>query len=570
VPVTFNRDLAPIVFRTCAPCHHPGESAPFSLLTYGDVKSHARQISYTVQKRIMPPWLPGPADFELEGDDRLTEQEIALFQKWVDDGLREGDPRDLPVAPQFVSGWQLGKPDIVLTAPKAYTLPASGSDQYWNFVFRTNLNESRWVKAIEIHPAQKRLVHHANLLVDRWQSGRREEKSPGSGFAGMELQIESETFDPDGHFFFWKPGMVLKPEPQDMALRLDANNDLVLNTHLQPSGKSEPIQPSIGIYFTDKPAKRFPVLMQLENDVALNIPAGDSNFVVTDEFTLPTSVELLAIYPHAHYVCREMFALATFPGGTTKTLLHIPRWDQNWQSVFRYTHPVILPGGTKITMRYVYDNSADNPQNPNRPPKLVKGGNQATDEMAHLWLQVLPQLRPGEQGDARMPLLEALAQHHVESNPEDFSAHYNFAAMLQMRGDLGAAVEQYRAALKMRPGDAVAENALGGALLAAGEAREAIPHLRTAASARPDYFDAHYNLGNAFAAVEDYAGAAAEFGEAARINPNDAGAEANLGGALAMLGKNKEARQHLERALQINPNHRLARENLDAILKDQN
>src|SRR5262249_38887546 len=156
---------------------------------------------------------------------------------------------------------------------------------------------------------------------------------------------------------------------------------------------------------------------------------------------------------------------------------------------------VALPSGTKIAMHYVYDNSVENPQNPNHPPKLVKGGNQATDEMAHLWLQVLPEARPGEAGDARVTLLESLAQHHVQSHPEDFSAHYNFAAMLQMRGDLAGAIAQYREALRLQPGDAVAENALGGALLASGDFRGAISHLRAATKVRPDYFDAHYNLG---------------------------------------------------------------------------
>ena len=567
--VTFDRDIAPLVFKTCAPCHHPGESAPFSLLTYGDVKSHARQIAYMTRKRIMPPWLPGQGDYPLEDDNHLTEAEIATFQKWVDDGLLEGDATDLPPAPQFATGWQLGKPDLILRAETPYRLPASGSDQYWNFVFRTPIRETRWVKAIEIHPAAKRLVHHANLLIDRAHSARRQEKFPGSGFPGMELQIESETFDPDGHFFFWKPGTILEPEPAGMALRLDPGDDLVLNTHLQPSGKPEEVQPSIGIYFTKQAATLFPVLLQLENDRALNIPANDRDFVVTDEFTLPEPVDLLAIYPHAHYVCKEMFAFATFPDGEKKTLLHIPRWDQNWQAVFRYKNAIPLPKGTVLAMKYVYDNSSDNIFNPNSPPKAVRAGNLATDEMAHLWLQVLPHAAAGQAGDPRMPLLEALARHHAENNPEDFAAHYNLAALLQTRGDYAEAIRVYEEALKLQPGDAAVENALGGALLANGQLREAIPHLRAAVRARPDYFDAHYNLGNALASAEDYAGAAAEFGEAVRLNPADAGAHTNFGSALALTGKVEEARQEFQKALQLNPDDRLARENLESLSKSK-
>ena len=563
--VTFDRDIAPLVFRTCAPCHHPGESAPFSLLTYGDVKSHARQIAYMTRKRIMPPWLPGPGDYAFLGDDHLSDAEIAAFQKWVDDGLLEGDATDLPPAPQFAPGWQLGRPDLILRAETPYKLPASGSDQYWNFIFRTPIRETRWVKAIEIHPAAKRLVHHANLLVDRSHSARRQEKFPGSGFPGMELQIESETFDPDGHFFFWKPGTILEPEPAGMALRLDPGDDLVLNTHLQPSGKPEEVQPSIGIYFTKEPANRFPVLLQLENDRALDIPPGDKDFVVTDQFQLPEAVDLLAIYPHAHYICREMFAYATFPNGEKKTLLHIPRWDQNWQAVFRFKRAIALPKGTALAMRYVYDNSSDNIFNPNHPPKVIKAGNLATDEMAHLWLQVLPHAAPGQAGDPRIPLLEAMARHHVEKNADDFAAHYNLAALLQGRGDFAGAIPQYEDALRLRPGDATVENALGGALLASGHLQEAIPHLRAAVQARPDYFDAHYNLGNALATGQDYAGAAAEFGEAVRLNPGDAGAHANYGSALALTGRVEEAKQEFEKALQLNPNDRLARENLESL-----
>src|SRR2546430_2312939 len=156
-----------------------------------------------------------------------------------------------------------------------------------------------WSSDVCSSDLDKRVVHRANILVDRNQAARRQESEPGAGFAGMELKIESENFDPDSHFFFWKPGTVLKPEPEGMALRLDKDTDLVLNIHLQPSGKPETIQPSLGLYFTDKHATLFPVLLQLENDRQLDIPPGQKHFVVTDKFTLPVDVDLLAIYPHA-------------------------------------------------------------------------------------------------------------------------------------------------------------------------------------------------------------------------------------------------------------------------------
>jgi tetratricopeptide (TPR) repeat protein len=483
----------------------------------------------------------------------------------VGQGAVEGAPSDLPLTPKFAEGWQMGTPDLVITAEKPYQLPASGTDQYWNFIFRTPVHCTRWLKAIEIRPGDKRVVHHANVLVDRMQSARAQESSPGSGFAGMEIKIESEAFDPDSHFLFWKPGAAPYTEPDGMALRLDAGTDLVLNIHLQPSGKAEWIQPSLGLYFTEQPATRVPMLLQLENDRKLDIPPGEKNFLVTDEFTLPEHVQLLAIYPHAHYLGKDLQAFAKFPDGTQKSLIHIPSWDLNWQAVFRYETPVELPAGTVISMRYRYDNSDENIRNPNVPPKRVVGGNRASDEMAHLWLQVLPRSNPGDAGDPRRILQEALARHNVDKNPADFEAHYNLGAMLQGRGDIAGAEKQYAMALSIRPEDATVNNAIAGANLAAGHPDAAITYLQTALRSRPDYFDAHYNLGTALAMQNNFAAAVEEFRAAVRINPQDANAEANLGAALAELGNWKEARAHLEKALAIDPTLANARDNLEQV-----
>ncbi len=566
--VTFNRDIAPMVFRNCAPCHHPGEAGPFPLLTYADVKSHGRQIAFVTSKHIMPPWLPDRGELKFADELRLSEEEISTIQTWVDQGEIEGNSFDLPPQPAFAAGWQLGKPDVIVRAEKPYLLPASGSDSYWNFVFRTPVHRSRWLKAIEIRPGDKRLVHHANVLVDREESGRRLEKEPGAGFGGMELIIESEAFDPDSHFLFWKPGSPPYVEPDGMALRLDKNTDLVLNTHFQSSGKPELIQPTLGLYFTDKPATMHPMLLQLDNDRKLDIPPGEKNFLVSDDFTLPVDASVLAIYPHAHYLGKDLLALATLPDGTKKTLIHIGSWDLNWQAVYRYQEPVDLPAGTTISMRFTYDNSADNIRNPNQPPKRVVAGNRASDEMAHLWLQVLPRESADATMDPRLQIQEALALHHIQNDPEDFEAHYNLAALLQLKGEVSGAVLQFSEAVRIRPEDSTANNALGAVLLASGRLDGAIVHLNTALKGRPDYFDAHYNLGNALAAQGNFPGALLHFRAAVRLNPQDAMAEANLGSALAETGNLKDARLHFERALQIDPKNELARENLEQLNRD--
>jgi Tfp pilus assembly protein PilF len=568
--VTFNRDVAPIIFRSCSSCHRPAEAAPFSLLNYSDAKKHARQIAEVTQSRAMPPWLPEPQKLKLADELRLADAEITLIQRWVEQGEIEGAPSDLPAQPKFVEGWRLGQPDLILTSNKPLTLPPSGTDTYWNFIFPVPISQTRWVKAIEIRPGDKRYVHHANILVDREGASRKRESEPGAGFGGMEIRIESQVFDPDSHLLFWKPGTVPSVEPEGMALRLDKGTDLILNTHLQPSGKPEVIQPSIGLYFTPHPATKLPMLLQLENDAKLDIPAGQKDFLVTDDFTLPIDVELLAIYPHAHYLGKDIQASATLPNGTKKTLIHIPHWNLNWQAVYRYAEPVRLPKGTKVSLRYVYDNSEENPLNPNHPPARVKGGNRSSDEMCHLWLQVLPVDFDPAQGDPRMVLQEALARHNVEKNPNDFEAHYNLAAMLQTRNQLDGAIREYQLAVRLRPEDAAANNGLGAALVAAGHSEQGVTYLQTALKARPDSFEAHYNLALALASQNNFEGASEQFRVALQLQPDDANVEANLGAALAEMGRFVEAKSHFERALQIDPNQPIAKENLDALQREMN
>ena len=566
--VTFNRDVAPIIFHSCSTCHRPGEAAPFSLLTYSDVKKHARQIADVTRSRAMPPWLPEPQPLKIADELRLSDAEIRMLQNWVDQGEAEGNPADLSQQPKFVEGWRLGKPDLILTATKPFILPPSGTDTYWNFIFPVPIAGTRWVKAVEIRPGDKRYVHHANILVDRTGASRSREAVPGAGFGGMEIRIESQVFDPDSHLLFWKPGTVPSVEPDGMALRLDKGTDLILNTHLQPSGKPEVIQPSIGLYFTPHAATKFPMLLQLENDLKLNIPPGDKNFVVTDDFTLPVDVEVLGIYPHAHYLGKDIQAFATLPDGVKESLIHIPQWNLNWQAVYRYAEPVRLPKGTTISLRYTYDNSDGNPLNPNHPPVRVMGGNRSSDEMCHLWLQVLPVDFDPAQGDPRMALQEALARHNVEKNPGDFEAHYNLGAMLQARNELDSAIAEYESAVKLRPEDATGNNALGAALVAAGHPEVGAGYLKAALKARADYFDAHYNLGFALAGQNDFAGAADQFQSALKLQPEDAAVEANLGVALAELGRYMEAKSHLEHALQLDPNQPIAKENLEALRKE--
>jgi tetratricopeptide (TPR) repeat protein/mono/diheme cytochrome c family protein len=556
---TFNKDIAPIVFENCAACHHPGGSGPFSLLSYQDVRKHARQIALVTESRYMPPWLPEPGFAEFADERRLSDDQIEIIRRWVEQGAAEGAPADLPPAPKFSDGWQLGQPDLVVKMPQPYALPAEGADVFRNFVIPIPVTTTRYVKAVEILPGDKRLVHHANILLDRTQtSRRRDERDAEVGFGGMDVTIESETFEPDSHFLFWKPGTVPWSEPDGMAWRLDPGTDLVLNMHLQPSGKREVIQPSVGLYFTDEPPTTHPMLLQLENDGAIDIPAGKKDFVVTDELVLPTDVDVLGVYPHAHYLGKDLQGVATLPDGTTKWLVRITRWDLNWQAVYRYAKPIFLPKGTTITMRYRYDNSALNERNPSRPPRRVVAGDQSTDEMGHLWIQVLPRARE----DVRVVLQEALMRRRLQKYPADFTANFNLGAALQSMGKPDEAVGYYQAALRVRPDDVTALNSLGTAFQELGKVEEAAGYYRRVVGLKPDYANARYNLGNSLLALGKPDEAVDHLREVVRLQPGDAKAYISLGGAFALQGNLSQAVAHYEQALRVDPENAEAHGNL--------
>lgn len=597
---TFNKDIAPILYEHCAACHHAGGLGPFPLISYSDVRKHGSQIADVTARRYMPPWPPqhGYGDF---ADERsLTDVQIAIIADWVKSGMPEGDSADLPAAPQFTSEWQMGKPDLILRMTRPFPMPASGSDLFRNFIIPSGVTEPRYIRGFELRLSNTRVVHHANVVLDRTQSLRaRDGKDGQPGFAGMDVITEAapNSFDPDSHFLFWKPGSVLKPDADDMSWRLDPGTDLIVNLHLQPTGKPESVQAEIGLYFANRAPTRFPMLLQLEHDGAIHIPPGSRSATVSDFLVLPIDVDALAIYPHAHYLGKLIEAWATLPDGTRKWLIRIPDWDINWQAVYEFRNPIPLPKGTKVEMRVVYDNSVSNPRNPNKPLNLVVAGDRSQDEMGHVWLQVLPKTNGLANADPRLELQEALMKRRLEKYPADFLAHYNLGALEQMKGNLPAAEASYRDALKVEPGNSTAQNGLAAALLMDDKIPQAIAELRNVLARDPSYLNARYNLARALAATgqldeaateykiflrdqpndpdaqaglgsvyflqHDFADAVPRFQEALRIRPNDADIAANLGTALAITGHLPQAIQAFEDALRINPDHQAAKANLE-------
>ena len=353
-----------------------------------------RKSSLLPQRRYMPPWPPQPGYGDFRDNRRLSDAQIRFLADWVKQREPEGNPAEPAADSAFQpSEWQMGTPDMILRMPRPFRMPASGSDIFRNFIIRTGLKETKYVRGMELRLDNTRVVHHANVVLDRTQSLRGRDSDDGQpGFPGMDVMTEAAAndFDPDSHFLFWKPGTVLHPEPDDMSWRLDPGTDLVLNLHLQPTGKDESVQAEIGLYFASRPPTRFPMLIQLEHDGAIDIPPGDRTFAVTDILTLPSGVDVLAIYPHAHYLGKLVEAWAILPDGSRRWLIRIPDWDINWQAVYEYREPVSLPKGTKISDADYLRQLRLNPRNPNHPPKRVKTGNRSEDEMGHVWLQVLP------------------------------------------------------------------------------------------------------------------------------------------------------------------------------------
>ena len=235
-----------------------------------------------------------------------------------------------------------------------------------------------------------------------------------------------------------------------MSWKLDPGDDLIVNLHLRPSGKPETIDVAVGLYFAEQPPTEFPMLLQLEHDGAIDIPAGAAQFEVTDHLKLPIAVDVLAIYPHAHYLGKQIEAWADLPDGRRRWLLKIRDWDINWQAVYTYRQPVALPAGATVAMRITYDNTAQNARNPNHPPRRVMGGDRSEDEMGHVWLQVLPHGK-GE-ADPRLVLQQALMRRRIEKYPADFEAHFNLGAALQAAGKPDQALPFLRKAVAIRAG----------------------------------------------------------------------------------------------------------------------
>lgn len=598
VPLTFNKDIAPIVFTNCAPCHRPGEVAPFTLLSYADVVKHAQSVSEQTLERHMPPWLPEPGDFKILGERRLRQDQIDAIQRWIKEGMPEGNPADRPSPPNFPNGWELGQPDIVLTPSKPYTLKPGSDDVYRDLVLKTPIKSPVYVRAVEFK-TNGAPIHHAVIRVDSTGASEQRDGVDGQpGFNGMTWQ---SVQDPGGQFIGWAPGRGPILSPDGMPWQLKPGSDLVVELHMLAPKKPHEIQPTIGLFLTTTPPVHTPVTV-LMSFTLIDIPPGDAKYVLTQTSELPVSVQLLSVYPHAHYLGKEMLVTAAFPDGSTKTLLHINDWSFHWQQDYRYAAPIPLPAGTKITMQYTYDNSDKNQENPHHPPVRVRLGPNSSDEMGELGLQVLTgstadsarlvQYFDDRDAEANVALGEKRvreepanaeyqaflggsyvdvgrldeARPHLEAalrlNPRLASAHSNLGTVLLEKGDIQGAVDQLQRAAALQPKDETIWFNLANSLKAASHLDQAVAAYGRALAIDPEYADAHVNLGTVLFARGRFADALPHFARAAELRPNSAVILTDYANALAANGRYPDAMRTVRRALEINPDYAPAQDTL--------
>lgn len=416
--VTFNQDIAPILHQRCAGCHRPGQAAPFSLLTFQDAAKRAALIRAVTTSRYMPPWHAEPGYGKFQGERRLEDAEVALIAEWVDSGAPQGGG-PAPQPPRFPANWPLGEPDLVVRMEQPFSVPADGPDIYRNFPARMGTTEDKWVRAIDFRPQARTVVHHSLFKADPTGKTARkyDAKDDTPGYDGMAGGPIPGKVSLSG----WAVGGNARVFHPEAPIKLPAGSDFIFESHFHPSGKAESEVSTAALYFTDKPATRSRLSIDLPpkfgRGAGIDIQPGDASFTISESFTLPAAVELYSATPHAHYVGKEFKGWAELPDGSEVPLIWIKDWDFAWQDMYVYEKPVVLPAGTTIRARIRYDNSAGNPRNPSSPPKRVWWGTGSADEMGTIIFSGMP-VDESDKQVLRVAIRKLEAEHAAQAKRE--------------------------------------------------------------------------------------------------------------------------------------------------------
>jgi Copper type II ascorbate-dependent monooxygenase, C-terminal domain len=409
-PITFNKDVAPILYNKCAECHRPAEAAPFSVLSYKDVRPWARSIKEKVINRQMPPWHADPHTGKWANDRRLSEDQIQTISDWVDGGATEGDPRDLPPAPKLSDGWSIGRPDVVLEMLEEYTVEASGPDEYQYFDVPTSFTEDKWVQMAEARPGNRRVVHHiiafvvppGNPSLSKMSKEMREKavemslkntpfyrdgllirmKADQPTFnEGSEIPANLRPFNgvddfltayaPGGNYGIWKPGT---------AKRIPAGATIRFQVHYSKiAGAVQKDRSMVGLIFAKEPPASLLRTRAVAN-MFFQIPPQAGNHKVTAMWIPKNDITLYSLMPHMHYRGKAMEIKVIYPDGHSEPLLNVPNYSFAWQTAYQPDNPIRIPSGSKIMVTGYFDNSAKNRSNPD-PTKAVRYGEPTYDEM---------------------------------------------------------------------------------------------------------------------------------------------------------------------------------------------
>jgi hypothetical protein len=427
--LTFSEDVAPILYKSCAGCHHPDDLAPMSLLTYAQVKPWAAAIREAVTLRTMPPWKADPHYGKWSNDTSLSDREIRTIVEWIDRGKIEGDPRKLPPQPVFSTEWKIGKPDAVFAIPK-HVLRPGGPDEYEHFTVPTNFAEDRWVVAAELRPGNRKIVHHAHVSVVQTSAPSVSQSAPAQPDPQAEyarwlkvhegklswIRPEAPVIDDgcivddnaylpgnkpnDANFGNWGmiasylPGRGPDIFPEGTARKVPAGASLNFQIHYsKASSKEETDETSVGLIFTNEPPKVIAKRVDLSN-LMFRIPAGDPNVEVSECHTFKQDLYLTSLTPHMHLRGKDARFRVTYPDGKEETLLFVPNYNFNWQITYRMTEPKFIPKGTRLAIVSHFDNSPNNPLNPD-PRQVVRWGEASEMEMMDGWMEYLDVLPHG-------------------------------------------------------------------------------------------------------------------------------------------------------------------------------
>jgi peroxiredoxin len=394
--VTYYRDVLPILQTHCQQCHRPGEVGPFSLMTYKQAVNWASDIKEYTHDRKMPPWKPVEG-VSFHNERKLTEKELSTLAAWVDGGTPAGAPKDAPKPKEFTDGWQLGKPDLILTVPEEMTVGAGGKDVFRCFVLPTGLTEDKYVVAVEVRPGNKRIVHHSLNFFDASGQARELEKKEkeraakakgqdsGPGYSvsmGVGFTVQPGKF---GGIGGWAPGQRARFLPDGYGYPLPKGADFILQLHYHRNGRVEKDRTSVGLYFSKKASVK-PYKSLVIPGRFFIIPANRPDFPAKGSIEVLEDCEVHSIMPHMHMLGKQIKVTMTPPGGKTTTLLKIADWDYNWQETYFLKQPIKVKKGTKFGVEAVYDNSDQNPNNPFSPPQWVRFGEQTDNEMCFVFL----------------------------------------------------------------------------------------------------------------------------------------------------------------------------------------